>query len=501
MSSAEQYSSYAVSLTGDSLPTIADRSLPHAWARPVHVALVPRIRDSLIDPLLTALPASLRGYGGRLVPRPNRHTRIIVTTARYGEIISTKEALFFQAKLLFKLAHRPSVFTLVSVPRDELVETLTRLEQVAAASDAELDQFWFPGMPATGLPILREEARRGGPIKAFARLLQVQVKSVWTGAVVGDPATGAIDGIYLFDLVGAYPFVTAPSVEQMVDDLVARLTTIVCTSEADHHERVATTVPRDVWERTTAPERMVEAAWELGRRGFLTAPIQLKDFGFRALGRAISSQYSEGCLAIYDPEFGFLLTTATGSARVVDKRYISRADIALVQEIKPDYSGVRIPRVEGRSFVKPSVEALELARIVFDAPRFARSRPTVPVSIVHLHMGIAAYNPAVVEYVALDPPFYACPVSCGTRELADGTARAFARSSVLSNGDESRRIAVLEQPTHGCMLVELGGGTIPPYQRIFTAIDRGDLVLSFAVPQGRVRWQPPDERGMICKVS
>src|SRR5581483_173074 len=209
-----------------------------------------------------------------------------------------------------------------------------------------------------------------------------------------------------------------------------------------------------------------------------------------------SNQYSEGCLATYDPALGFLLTTATGSARVVDKRYISRADIALVQEIKPDYTGVRIPRVEGRPFVKPSVEAVELARIIFDAPRFAGLRPTVPVSIVHLHMGVATYNPAVVEYVTLDPPFYTCPVTCGTRELADGTARAFARSSVLGDRDEARRIAVLEQPTHGCMLLELGEGTTPPYQRIFDAIDRGDLVLSFDVPQGRVRWQPPDQRGM-----
>lgn len=500
MSSAEQFSSYAVSLSGDSLPTIADRSLPHSWVRPVNFALVPRVPDPLIDPLLSALPASVRAYGGRLVPRPNRNTGIIVTTARYGEIISTKDALFFQAKLLFKLAHRPSVFTLVGVPRVELEETLATMKRVGDASDADLDQFWFPGMPATGLPILREEARRGGPIKAFARLLQVQVKSVWTGAVVGDPETGVIDGIYLFDLVGAHPFVTASSVEQLADDLVARLTTIVCTTQADHHERVSTTIPRDVWERATAPDRMVEAAWELGRRGFLTAPIHLKDFGFRALGRAISNQYSEGCLATYDPALGVLLTTATGSARVVDKRYISRADIALVQEIKPDNSGVRIPRVEGRPFVKPSVEAVELARIIFDAPRFAGSLPTLPVSIIHLHMSIAAYNPSVVEYVALDPPFYTCPVSCGTRELADGTARAFARSSVLSDRDEPRRIAVLEQPTHGCVLVELGEGTTPAYQRIFDAIDRGDLVLSFDVPQGRVRWQPPDHRGMIHKL-
>lgn len=499
MSSAEQYSAYLASLTNRDFPAVAAQSLPHPWVRAINFALVARTSDPLLDPLLAALPASIRGYGSRLSQRPNRGTRVIITTARFGEIISTKDALFFRAKLLFNLARRPSVFTLVSVPRTELELTLATLDRLRTASDDELDDFFFAGMPRTGLPILREEARRGGPIKAFSRLLQVQVKSVWIGAVVGDPATSTIDGIYLFDLVGGHPFVSAARVEVLSADLVARLATIVSTSQADNHERVATPTARDRWDQAQAPEQMIATAWELGHREYLTAPVHLRDFGFRALGTAIANQYSEGCLATYDPGLGVLLTTATGSARVVDKRHITRGDIALVQQIKPDGSGVHILRVEGRPFVKPSVEAVELARIVFGAPRFRGEPPSVPVSIVHLHMGIAAYDPAVVEYVTLDPPYYIYPVSCGTRELADGTARAFARSAVLGNVNEDRRIVVLEQPTHGCIIVEVGGGSTPAYQRIFQALDRGDLTLSFDVPQGVVRWALPDHLGIIQK--
>lgn len=496
MSSAEQISPYPLPIMGSNARPAVDSAYAHPWVRPIGVAVEQRVTDPLLDPLLAELRASFRAGGNRIGQRPSRSTRLIITCARLGEVISTSEAILFRAKLMFKLAQRPTVLTLVSVPRAAFSATLASLAELGQASDAELEAFSFTGMPGTGLPILREEVRRVGPIQAFSRLVQVAVKSMRVGAVVGDEATGTIDGVYLFDLAGGYPFVSAPRLDLLASELAARLVTVVNASDADHHEHVSAPVPREQWERSTAPEAMIEAGQDLGRRSYLTAPVHLKDFGFRAMGRLVSEQYSEGCLATYDPQLGVLLTTATGSARVVDKRNITRGDIAIVLGVKPDGSGARIAHTEKEPLVKPSVEAVELARIAFGSPRFQALERTVPLSIIHLHMGIAAYNPEVVEYAPLDPAFYTFPVSCGTRELADGTAGAFARSSVLGDLHEARQVVVLEQPTHGCILVAIGVDARPPFHQIFEAIDQGHLALSFDIPQGPVRWQTTAEGRM-----
>ena len=140
-------------------------------------------------------------------------------------------------------------------------------------------------------------------------------------------------------------------------------------------------------------------------------------------------------------------STATGSAKLVDKRSITRHDQAIVVGIKPERDGAVVLPLEGNEDLCPSIEAMEMMGICKAAGTHSRLNSrgeTVEVSnvrcILHGHLGIADYDPAFVESVRLDAPYYQQLVSCGTDALANGTCAAFSRSAqttVLPSGINS----------------------------------------------------------------
>ncbi len=68
-----------------------------------------------------------------------------------------------------------------------------------------------------------------------------------------------------------------------------------------------------------------------------------------ALEDAVSSQYSEGCFATWDPRLGALIATITGSARPVDKGRITEDDLAVISGVRRDGLGALVREVDGQA--------------------------------------------------------------------------------------------------------------------------------------------------------
>jgi hypothetical protein len=231
-----------------------------------------------------------------------------------------------------------------------------------------------------------------------------------------------------------------------------------------------------------------------------------KLLGYRGLSDAIANQYSEGCYAVYEADIPGLITTATGSSRLVDKRAISRHDQAIVTGLAPGGEGAVVRPVAGMAAVVPSVEAVEMLRLCDAVPGHTRlnrrgERVRVPNvrAILHGHLGVEAYDPAQVEAVMLDPLYYTQLVSCGTGPLAAGTAQAFSRAAALRHLDDPRQVVFLEQPGHGVMLVEKwpadDGLSRPPFETVRQCLESGALRMSFEIAQGPVCWEAAEEAG------
>lgn len=110
----------------------------------------------------------------------------------------------------------------------------------------------------------------------------------------------------------------------------------------------------------------------------------------------------------------------------------------------------------------------------------------VPVirSKLHGHRGVAAYDPARVEFVPLDPPYYYYLVSCATDAQARAVRDAFARSEALRNPLDPRQVVFTLLPGHGVVIVEKWVWGKAPFQTIWELMDTGGLEVESQVPQG-----------------
>jgi hypothetical protein len=318
-----------------------------------------------------------------------------------------------------------------------------------------------------------------------------------------------------FDLAGAHPVTDATDLEAFAAEAGPRVLAAVCATEVNHHVFAEPPVPADVWRTISGPEAMVRAGSMFTEYGFFTTPIYIeKVLGYRGISEAISAQYSEGCYGVYEADIPGLLTTATGSSRLVDKRAITRADQAVVIGVKPEQDGAIVRPVTGMEAVVPSVEAVEMMSICERVPGHQRinargERVKVPNvrAILHGHLGVASFDPERIEAVRLDPLYYTQLVSCGTGALAVATAAAFGRSEALRNINDPRAVVFLEQPGHGVMVVEkwpAKGVETAPFDTIHEFLRAGYLTMTYDIAQGHVEWEPqpgPGGRTIMRRVS
>jgi hypothetical protein len=337
--------------------------------------------------------------------------------------------------------------------------------------------------------VLIEQGQRGGPILSLLRLLQAQAKCIRIILVVGDDQP---DVAYHFDLVGAHPHSEAHDPEAFYDDIVLRIVTAVSTEEVTSHEATGDPIPQSLWQSLSTPQAMCTAGRQLGNRNFFTEMVRVSDLvAVPALTDAISSQYSEGCFATWEPALDALVATVTGSARPVDKGSITDDDLAVIVGVRPDGNGTLVRHAEGKRNDPPSSEAVEMMDMntllptITLAPSWSISTK-VPVvrSRLHGHRGIAAYDPQRVEYIPLAPPYYHYLVSCGTSAQARGIKEAFAHAEALQDPEDPRQVVFTVLPGHGVFIVEKWVEGKAPLQIIWEYMDAGYLKVDSHIPQG-----------------
>jgi len=433
-------------------------------------------------------------HGHYVQEMPDRQTDVIFTTARFGEPVPWRQALFFQARRRYHLDHTPTVVTMLHATRQQWSELLAHFERALAREPLNPADFLFPGLAPTAPRTLIEQGRRGGPILAVQRMLQAQAMCLRLLMVVGD---GQPEYAYHFDLVGSYARSEGGD-EAFYDDIVLRTATAVGAQEIGKCAVLPPAIDRQTWQSLATPAAMCRASVEFGRRGFFTEMVRIADLvHVPALGDAIASQYSEGCFATWEPHLPGLIATVTGSARPVDKARISEDELAIIVGVHPNERSVYVRHVEGKRNDPPSSEAFEMMDMDRALPRILLSPDwgiTDPVPVVrsklHGHRSVSAYNPRHVEYAPMEPAYFHYPVTCATHAQAQGIKSAFARAQALLNPDDPRQIVFTLLPTHGVFIVEKWVSGKRPFQAIWEAIDNGYIRIEARVPQGPEVYEP-----------
>jgi hypothetical protein len=455
-----------------------------------------RINVAFLPPPITPVQAELAEglrqafpeHGHTVQPMPDDATDLLFGFARFGEPSSWRTAPFLQARRLYRLQRQPTVVTILHAKHDSWNRLLEQLENSISREPPDPRDFEYAGLAPSAYRTLVEQGRRGGPILAAQRLLQAQTICIRIMLVVGDDRP---DRVYHFDLVGSLAYSDGRDAN-LFDDIVHRVATAVSAEEIGAYTVNPTPISAESWRRLTTPPAMRRASLELDRRRFFTETVRVHDLvHIPAVSGAIANQYSEGCFATWEPGLEALITTITGSARPVDKGNITDDELAVVEGVRDDRAGVVVRHVGDKRNDPPSSEAFEMADIdrslpwLKPDPWFGVSR-LVPVvrSKLHGHRGVAAYNPARVEFAPMSPAYSRYPVTCGTRGQAEGVKAAFARSEALRNPQDVRQIVFTLLPTHGLFILEKWVPGKEPFQAIWEAMDAGDLVIESRVPQG-----------------
>lgn len=478
-------------------------SLPtHTWLKKQSVAFVPGATSSLLEGVIDELLRSFEVLGHEVQDQPHGHTDILMTTARFGEPVAWREALFFTGRRQFELENTPTVFTLLHLTTREYEESLQGFVAALKKDPIDPTDFQFPGLAPKSYRVLVEQSRRGGPILALERQVQAQAKSIRLLLVVGDDRPL---WAHLFDLVGAYPRIDLSDGAAPYEELVLRMVTVMSTEEITDHQLVGKPIPAEEWQALPARAAMLRAGPELGKRQFFTEMVRIADLvQVPAVAEGVANQYSEGCFATWEPRLDALIATVTGSARPVDKDDLADDDLAVIVGVRADGKGAQVRHVQGRRNDPPSSEAVELMDMDSKLPRIELVQPweidrPVPVvrSKLHGHRGVQSFDPRWVEYVPLDDPYYHYPVSCATQAQAEAIKQAFSRSQALQNPEDPRQLAFTVLPGHGVVIAEKWVADKDPFQAIWEAMDSGQLEVSNRVPQGGLRYRPDSNGRMV----
>jgi hypothetical protein len=166
--------------------------------------------------------------------------------------------------------------------------------------------------------------------------------------------------------------------------------------------------------------------------------------------------------------------------------------------------GAHVRHVTGKRNDPPSSEAVEMLDMDYALPKIKlppdwgiKGRVPVIRSKLHSHRGVRAYDPALVEYVLLDPPFYHYLVSCATQAQAIGIKAAFARTECFLNRDDPRQAAFTVLPGHGVVIAEKWVSGKQPFQLLWEFMDSGALQIDKQVPQGPMEFVEGEDGQMM----
>jgi hypothetical protein len=476
--------------------------IAHTWWRKIKLSYVPTQESPLLEDFVENLLDRFSNAGHTVYDKPGPDTEVLLTTSQFNQPVRWRDAMIFTARRKYNLDHSPTVFTIVQATPEEVQEKLDYFEQVLKKDPPDPMDFALPGLGPEAYQTLYEQGKRGGPILALLRTVQTQAMSIRVVLVAGHKKA---EQAYVFDLVGAYPRIVASDPDQFYQDIMGRIVTAMSTNEITDHQIVGEPISREVWNSLETPAAMQRAGYELGKRKFFTDMVLVTNLAtVPAVPDAISSQYSEGCFATWDPNINGLVTTVTGSARPVVKDDLTDDELAVIVGIRPDGKGALIQNVEGKRNDPPSSEAVELIEMDIDLPKTKLDDGfEVPVSRskLHGHRGVSAYDPQHVEHVFLDEPYYHYPVSCSTEAQARAIHKAFSRSEALQDPSDPREVVFTILPGHGIVIAEKWVPGKEPFQVMWEYMDEGWLVIDNMVPQGVLSFKPDGNGLMVLHIE
>ncbi len=483
--------------------TTAVTSKPqHAWLKQVKVAYVPGVLTPALEETVRGVLGAFAASGHTLQDRPTNETDILLTTARYGDVVNWRQALMLTGRIRYKLERNPTVYTLVHIQPSELQELTDYFERILVKEPPDPEDYEFPGLAPQAYGVLFEQGRRGGPILSIERLIQAQMKCLRILLMVGEDHP---EYVRHFDLVGAYP--KSPAGPGFYEDIVLRTVTTVSTRDVNAHVVVGDAMPYEAWQQLETPGAMLRASRELGKRNFFTDMVRIAELvNLPAVADAVSSQYSEGCYASWDPEINALVATITGSARPVDKDNLTEDELVVITGVRPGGIGAEVRQVADKRNDPPSTEAVEmmdmdsmLPIVRLEGEWKAPGEAPVVRSKLHGHRGVLSYDPRFVEYVPLEPPYFHYIVSCGTGAQALAVKSAFSRAQSLQNPDDPRLMAFTILPGHGVVITEKWAPGKAPFQVMWEGMDAQHLVIDSHVPQGPMDFVRDSEGRMVLE--
>lgn len=469
----------------------------HSWLKQLTISYVPGPSTGLSELVASHLIQHFDEEGHNSQTTPSPETDVILTTARLGEPLGWRESFMFTARRRFGLKHVPTVFTIVHAAPEQFREWMVKVK--ALLKEGPEATAPFDGVPETASHTLHQQGSRGGAILYLLRILQIQTKCIRVLLVVGEEKP---QYAFLFDLVGAHPKILFEDPQVFYKDIATRILTAASTSEITSHETVEPPILSDEWESLDSISEMTRASHELGKRDFFTEMIKVSHLAeIPGFSEAISSQYSEGCFATWEPRINGLLTTITGSARPVRKENITDKDLAVIAGIKPKRDGALIRNVEGHPNHPPSSEAVEMIGMDLELPKITlKSGAQVPVirSKLHGHRGVRSFDWTRVEYVRLPDSYLHYPVSCSTDAQYRAVQEAFSSSFALQNPQDPRQLVFTVLPGHGVVIVEKWVEAKAAFQMIWEAMDQKVIEVTNHIPQGPFTFET---QGQHCRLS
>jgi hypothetical protein len=451
--------------------------------------------DSLLRVFTGRLLDELGSQGHRCCSVPDNSTDAVFSTARFGEAVGWRQAPLFCLRSRFGLTRSPMTFTFVHATKEELDGMLSYLQGVLEKPAPDPEDYNFHGLMREAYRVLYEQGRRGGPMLALIRLLQAQTKSIRIVLLVGNDS---LAGAYHLDLVGSHPFTSVNGETDFYRETATRIITAVTTREVTKHVISPIKVSNTLWSSLDIPQAMCNAACEFGNRGLFTEMVRIADLiSVPAVSDALAAQYSEGCLATWEPRLAALITTVSGSCRSYDKSGISDNDLVVAYGIRPDGLGAIVQHVDGKENVIPSSETVEMLLIDKALPtrtldHFDGSFSSVPVirSKLHIHRGICSFDSRYVEYAPLPVHNQKYLVSCATEAQAAAVTGAFSGSSALQDPSDTRQLVFTVLPGHGVIMAEKWVNGKRPFQLMWEFIDSGVLEIENTLPQGPLCYVP-----------
>ncbi len=383
----------------------------------------------------------------------------------------------------------------------------TVLEQASGAVNLLLAFFDLPDTPAPllerlperplplGLTLMREYGLKKRPdnlvvfvtirerlstlphlqVIEIARTAAARIGTPKVVFLSGDRATGRLDEATYCTLEGGHPTDTTDIPARLCD----RLISMACARDVGGDYRVVeNAIPRELWERTTTPDALVEAGHRMNALHLLPAPKRIGEYVSPDLARIYERYlgmkgFSEGMLFAFDPETRTMMVTASGSWEV-DKRALRREEIVAIGGMEEGKLLVFAP--EGLSPKGPSVEALEMYTLLQSVPTVRVGRgadgvwrlnpqgelaaPIIRAGI-HVHVGTQQIDEAWVENIPPNRQEFPYGFGCGTdlmKELAQNSAR---RSRAMTDPSDPRCYARWQMLYHGDTVVELWKPGVP----------------------------------------